>query len=203
MDQTSNDTRNETRIDLGDDLLEKTAILNAPDNISNREIDPVLKSLNIKAVTLENLDDILTSAKILQGENLFEDAKKLLHQILILSPDHPEAKKLLNEIHDTELQQIFGKSTPPPSRPPINSDHFDPDVLIHHLDQDLGLGIFNETKIQLNQFSLIQNPEELNAYCDQLEQDLGQSPAQDWIDLGIGFLEIDLYSVASRLFAGA
>jgi hypothetical protein len=43
----------------------------------------------------------------------------------------------------------------------------------------------------------------MSSFCSRIEQDLSQSPIQDWIDLGIAFLEMDLYEIAVRLFSGA
>ena len=194
-----------TRVDLGEDLVEETAPLLVPK--VKREINPILDSLNITEVTPENISDIIESAKILMNESLLDDAKKLLHQVLIVAPDHIVARKYLNDIHDEELKQIFGDRSPSRYQKEENSSYLkeDPEQLIRKLDLDLGLGLFSGSfaTAPLSELSLFKDDVELEAYGDRIEHDLFSAPVKDWIDLGIAFLEMDLYPISIRLFSGA
>ena len=61
-----------TRLDLGDDLLEKTSVTGMP----------AMPSAAMDA------EDSFASAEILLGEGLVEEAKKILRKILRVEPDH-------------------------------------------------------------------------------------------------------------------
>jgi tetratricopeptide (TPR) repeat protein len=180
-----------TRIDLGEDLLEKTA------RLSFNSVEPTDVHFG-----LEKVPDRLESAKILIREGFADDAKKILHKVLILDPGNAMASQTLNEIHELELKQIFGSGEArrrvfEPKAADFLSD-VDSEVLMRKLDQDLDLGLSRP-------FSLFDDQDQLDSYCTRIENDLSRAQAlpQDWIDLGIGFLEMDLYSISTRLFEGA
>jgi tetratricopeptide (TPR) repeat protein len=185
-----------TRVDLGDDLLEHTAVI-------SRSVEK--SDLN----TSEGVADLLQSAKILTGEGLLEDAKKVLHRILMAYPTDGVARQKLNEIHELELKQIFGdgeiKRRPFGKGADLGLSDQDSESLMRELDRDLQLGVFSNSGSwgDSNPMSLFQDPELMSSFCSQLELDLSQAEAQDWIDLGIAFLEMDLYEIAVRLFSGA
>jgi tetratricopeptide (TPR) repeat protein len=195
-----------TRVDLGDDLLEKTAMLSKSEP-SMHEMDEkrlLLDEVSDSPTLAEGIDDVLESAKILMNEGLLDDAKKNLHRVLIADPNNWTARQQLQEIQDLELKQILGGEE---VRRPFHkrnqsvlSEESDSDFIARQLDQDLNLGIFSD------------NPElpalsenEIDGVFSRVEKNLTDSNAlpQDWIDLGIAFFEMDLHSVAAHLFSGA
>ena len=205
-----------THVDLGEDLLEKTAILPAlsgqvqpasPSSPPASETSHTDSGVEFVVSAEGNPDDLLASAKILMGEGLIEDAKKILHQILIKDSHNIPARLLLKEVQEQELKNIIGDSEsrrPYGRKPGHGLEEVDPEVLMRKLDEDLGLGLFGEEpEARANQLSLFQDEKGMNAFCEQLERELADATVQDWIDLGIAFLEMDLFSVAIRLFAGA
>ena len=100
----------ETKIDLGEDLVEKTRmlpILNRPKGSSSESpVDLVQKSI---PTTPETIEDRLQTAKILINEGFLEEAKKQLHQILIAHPGNSFAQRFLEDIQKIELKTIFGE----------------------------------------------------------------------------------------------
>jgi len=213
-DPSSPDVHRSTRVDLGDDLLqEKTVVLPANplgDPATGVQANLLLteESAQGKQGT-ESVSDLLESAKILVNEGFVEDAKKTLRQILILEPAHVGARQFLAKIQKQELEQIIEDKEV--YRPALRKDPVqlvepdDVETVLRQLDQDLQLGIISDhTGIQVSsQLSLFESPELLDEFCVQLEKTLVGSSAQDWIDLGIGFLEMEFYSIAIRLFTGA
>ena len=177
-----------TRVDLGDDLVEKTVVLLHP------SVRP--------QVSGEEIADLFQTAKILLGEGLTEDAKKILHQILIQDPSHAGARASLNQLHDLELKQVFQADERKFAyRQNLESDlephpiFCDPDEVVRRLDRDLNLSI--------DQLSLFEDPELLKTFIGGLEKDLIAAPYRDWCDLGIAFMEMELYSIAIPLLFGA
>src|SRR5437899_2675476 len=61
-------------------------------------------------------DDEYASAKILLGEGLLEEAKKVLRRILVRDAQYTPAILALREIHESELKQIFGDGPQPRRR---------------------------------------------------------------------------------------
>lgn len=185
-----------TRIDLGDDLLEKTSVISQKDP----EVEP-------ETISSGSTEDLLQSAKILVNEGLLEDAKRVLRRIIVSDSENEIARQELNRIHEIELKQIFGEEERRPLRgkqlPPLQE--FDSESVMRKLDQDLNLGVFSNAihSVSLEQLSLFQDPDFFQGFYQQLEKDLQGSLAQDWIDLGIAFLEMDLFTIAARLFLGA
>lgn len=172
--------------DRGDDLLEPT------------RFSPKLSSTSS--------EDQVQSAEILLGEGLSEEAKKILHAVLIGEPSHTKARALLNQIHEKELQtllsgddseerrrrKILGKTTAPPLLGPI-----DPDEIIRNLDRDLGLGLAG--------LSLLSEAEQgsFQEFASQLEKSMIGASYQDRVDMGVGFFQMDLYHLAAAQWAAA
>ena len=179
----------QTKIDLGDDLLEKTATLIGE---AEREVLP----------PSENASDLLENAKILQGEGLLEEAKKVLRKVLRLEPGHSVAQKRLGEIHEVELKQIFG-SEPTQTRVPVKPPGAMPSSyqLMRDLDRDFSLGIFDSRGEELSPAETIFGSERgMNQFADRLDREHQSSPARDRMDLGIAFLEMGFYLLAFRQF---
>ncbi len=81
-------------------------------------------------------NDECESAKILVNEGLIDEAKKLLFRVLANHPNYAPAKKLLNEIGELELKEIFKLSSHASSRSAVE----DVDQLIQSLVKKTGVG---------------------------------------------------------------
>src|SRR5947209_8696859 len=95
-----------TQVDLGDDLLNEPTTISSGDMIAE----------NVGRI--ESTEDRLQSAKILFNEGMIEQAKRVLHKILIESPHDFAARKALDDIHEVELKQIFSGAEEPRRRRP-------------------------------------------------------------------------------------
>ena len=82
-------------------------------------------------------DEDVASARILFQEGLFEEAKKLLHRVLIQLPGYASAQKLLSEINQVELDRLLQY---PLRKSKENVALENPDRVIEKLERDLGLG---------------------------------------------------------------
>lgn len=184
-----------TRVDLGEDLLEKTARL---PGVPAPEPSPVAlspeKSKNLSP------DDQVESAKILIAEGLHDEAKRILRQVLMTGVNHGPTRKLLEELHELELKQIFSGQEPrrrgPLSRRGARLPEIDSEQVLKKLDGDLRLGVFAVAGLSL----FTDSPEQMHAFSRQLEREMESSGVQDRVDLGIGFFEMGLFDVAARLF---
>jgi len=188
----SGETGEVTRVDLGDDLIEKTADLIGVPQPRSSEISS--SDGTISADPFESIDSRMHSARILIGEGMLEQAKKLLHHILVTDKGYVPARQALEEIHETELKQIFGEDRRGDRRrAKQNALHElweDPSEVVEQLDNDLRLGLF-------------QDSESMGAFTRNLDATLADSTPQDLVDLGIGFLEIGLCDLAAQLFRKA
>jgi len=177
--------RSETRtglehgsIDLGEDLLDA----------------PTRTLAHSGASVAETPEEILKSAKILFSEKLIEESKRLLRQLRREHPDFIPAKELLHEIHEWELEIIFKpQSSRTKKNIPLEEFHVDSEKVLFELDADLGLGIFSELKDEEWEKSLAKEVGEM----------LKTSSFKDAMDLGIGFLEMGLMTVAGQIFGVA
>ena len=197
--------KTDTAIDLGDDLLEKTvAIFSSPEKTSTHTIEAQARSH-------ETLDEQVASAEILLNEGLIEDAKKLLRRVILQDSGKHSAHKLLEQIHEVELKQIFGTEPAPRYRkkPEGNSsglDLIDSEQIMRDLDKDLRLGVFDDAEggdSSLASLSLFKNPKSLEEFADKIDVEYAESSARDRLDLGIAFTEMGLYELAIRQFRAA
>jgi tetratricopeptide (TPR) repeat protein len=207
-----------TRIDLGDDLVEKTAILIAPggplattppeeeSEQGDREAPPEDTRLD----TPTQIEDHLESARILMTEGLLDEAKRILRRIILADTRHVIARKMLEEIHEQELKQIFGEGRLSRSRRGAQED-FDvsplsSELVMRQLDRDLKLGVFDEGdggEAMMSELSLFESKDALESFGAKLERDLAGTSARDRVDTGIAFLEMGLYDLAARQFRAA
>ena len=184
--------------DLGDDLIEATASFSnsiaQPQKITSKEFGP---SQGIKKIT--DPHDSLKSAEILFSENLIEDAKKELHQLIIQFPDFLPAKKKLKELHELELKNIFSHKSQTQRRhqnlifTQVPSDSVN---ALEKLDRDLNLNLMN-LNLEKDFFKSEGN---LKKFTNKLIKEQADSSLQNFIDLGIGFYEMEFYEVALTLF---
>jgi tetratricopeptide (TPR) repeat protein len=178
----------DTQIDLGDDLLESTAI-------STGIIEPSESSVLLDS-SPDAIEDQLHSAQILVAEGFLEEAKKVLHRVLIAAPKSARAREQLNEIHEIELKHIFSEERSK-RRPFLQTstlsreeeiENSDPEAVLHKLDQDLGLGIF---------------PQDGEKIVFSLFEEFSNAGPKDRIDVGVAFLEMGLSNLALQQFQAA
>ena len=123
-----------------------------------------------------SLDDDVESAKILFQEGLFDEAKKVLHQVLIRHPLFTRASQLLDEIRNEELNLILNRSSTlrGGKKPPE-----DPEAIIRKLEKDLGMDFGSS---EGNFDPAVENWSHQNR----------DSPEQAY-DLGVAFFEMGCY----------
>ncbi len=195
-------TQSSTKVDLGDDLLAaKTRMIDlaldmtepGPQSLENRHSRPL---------ELSEVSGQYQSAAILLREGMLEEAKRVLRRILLVDERHAPSRKLLEEIHERELKQMFASSghTRPIRRPnarrgqdsaPVTSD--DPDVVLDALDRELGLGLARQAA----------EPPPLSLFREFEAESPASVPgigAQDRIDLGVAFFEMGFVELAIRQF---
>ncbi len=160
-----------TPVDLGEDLIEPTTTAVTFEKTSQKV-----------PLTLEKIEDLFQSAKILVQEGILEDAKRILRQILRFDSNQVNAKKLLEELGQQELKAMLGDSSTK-NREGLSLEELDSEQVMRFLDADLGLGIFSD-------------PE----FTENLDQELATLTPKDRIDIGIAFLEMGLYDLAARQF---
>lgn len=209
-----------TRVDLGDDLLEKTAVLAMPDaakeqgppplapsrpqgHSSRNSYAPRVEAVPTGPIRSEDISDHLESARILMGENLVEDAKRLLRRILLADPHRVAARQMLEEIHEIELRQIFGDSDLPRRKSlrgiPETAVERSADAVMRDLDRDLGLETFDESARP----SLFRDRAAMDRFGEEMDREFAASPPAERVDLGIAFLEMGLHDLAARHFRAA
>jgi tetratricopeptide (TPR) repeat protein len=209
--QTNNQNDGGTRVDLGEDLLEKTAMLRLP-YASRTQITPPEEpepTLVESPITADQIQDQIQSARILMGEGILEEAKRVLRRILLFATGEIEAKQLLEEIHEIELKQIFGEAENPRRRIRRRREpeaaEVRADSVMRELDRDLRLGLFAEdgSDSAAIELSLFEDRRALDIFGDKMDRDFAASPASERLDLGIAFMEMGLYSLAVRHFYAA
>jgi len=184
-----------TRIDLGDDLLERTiAISRASQQVS---LSPE-----------EKLNEQLQTAEILIGEGLLEEAKKILRKIVINDPHHVSAREKLERIHEIELKQIFGEERrqKPREKSEIELENINPSSVMKRLDEDLALSVLTEENQGAgisSQLSLFGDQKTLEDFAQKLDRELAGTSPRDRMDIGIAFFEMTLYELAIRQFSAA
>jgi hypothetical protein len=173
----------ETSVDLGMDLLEKTAPLKIP-----KRSDLALDS--------ESVEELLENAKILHGEGLSDDAKRILRKILIRAPEHPGAKHALADIHAREESQIFEES---PERRSLGQTQRIRKILQEESTEQIVRGLSDELDLE-DRTSRFSSETELQEFANELDRSLALTSAQDRLDLGIAFLEMGIPELAVRQF---
>lgn len=235
-----------TRVDLGDDLIDHTAVVQHPGMLLAAEPDqsdvqdsffslaadlPGLSGSSEEAGEVEasqpiefhaKLDDVpdsLESARILLSEGYLLDAKKLLQKLLIQDATNVRARGLLKEIQQTEIEALLadgGPKLPWETKKEIYSENLKSeaaiDLVISGLNQDLDLGLEQSVLTSRNRafgsevlgavLDGFQDGAEIYRYFRGVEDSLVKSgaTAQDYLDLGVGYLEMGRVTVASLLF---
>lgn len=166
-----------TRVDLGDDLIDKTRVADSDARAGGER--PF------------SAEDALSSADILIGEGLYEEAKKILFRVLRERPELVQARDKLDRLHQEELEQILSGSTPT-RRGPI-AYAFDHERVLEKLNRDLKLDVFDAES----------SSPAAERFRESLKFSLDGADAQDQMDLGIAFYEMSLFGLALERFQDA
>jgi hypothetical protein len=214
------DSESGTRIDLGDDLIEKTAMLvvpgeratlpRAPDSenaggAGAAPIEPESEPERPRAFAPEEIEDQLQSARILLDEGLVEDAKLLLRRIVLSDSRESRARSMLAEVHEIEVRQLFGdekerRSLRDKKTADRKLENVDAERVMRQLDHDLKLDLFAEEFADpiAPELSLFKDRSTLDAFCAKLERDFAGHAIDERVDLAVAFLEMGLCDVAAR-----
>ena len=137
------------------------------------------------SVTID-LKDQLERARIFVSEKLYDDAKKILHKILISFPNESEAKHLIEEIRREELNALLQSS----DTPRFNSDKEESiDNILTKLSADFDI----DFTADIHEEAALKN----------IKKILPNLGPKEKIDLGIAFLVIDFFKCAIELFSTA
>ena len=156
-------------------------------------------------LTSDEITDRMESVRILLNENLLDEAKRILRQIILAQPSHVAARKKLHDVHELELKGIFGESRRPKrsaKREPVPSRAESEDVM-RSLDRDLELGVFADGdagEAAAIEISLFGSRQAMDEFAEKLDSDLRSCGARDRMDIGIAFLEMGLFELAARQF---
>lgn len=199
----------EGSVDLGDDLLQETDFFSISTGSGQEGVKPSAGNKSEEDLKSKNISDWAQNARILFSEGFLKDSKKLLHQILIDQPDHSGARELLEKVHKAELDQLLEPNfrrrlARTAHEAGLNLDN--PDGVLRGLDQDLQLGLFGDlagVDASGSSVSDSLSSSESAQIIQELVEANGDASAQDWVDLGIAFLEMELSSIASQLFMHA
>ncbi|OFZ78793.1 MAG: hypothetical protein A2583_09700 [Bdellovibrionales bacterium RIFOXYD1_FULL_53_11] len=181
-----------TRIDLGDDLLDKPAELPAMIKTTGKDKD--------------TLDEHVKDAGILMAEGLIEEAKKILRHVMVSDPVNNAAREKLGEIHEEELKQIFGESESRGRRKRAAnefSSFVDVDAVLRKIDSELGLDAIAEGDAAASErlsLSLFGSREVMEKFGASIENTMRDATARDRMDVGIAFLEMGLGAFAAAQF---
>lgn len=216
-----------TRIDLGDDLLEKTAAMPAPgartsapskpgraDSAGRKpsesqatgsiaHIGPLMVDHGSGGASSGHAADpsaseVIEDVRIMVREGLLEEAKKRLHHVMLDDPRNLAARAELSVIHELELRQMFNDTSPVRSSLKKRG-YVEPDTgkILAALDRDLGLGL------STHPFGLVRDEAAVRHLADCIDSEMENASVQDNLDMGIGFLEMGLHDLAVERFARA
>ena len=184
-----------SRVDLGDDLL-KTR------NISYDREAGGKNSADVPAP--ESIEELLLNSKILMSEGLLEDAKKTLRRVLRTEPANLAARDRLEEIQRIEIKRLLGQDDAGTAgggflrakKKKVEPALEDGESVAAALERELGPVPTTEEKF-------FENDSGRDVFLANLEGVCVGIGPNDRIDLGIGFLEMEFYEVAIRMFRAA
>lgn len=180
--------RKGTRIDLGDDLL-----------VTKTDLVAKRSQPEDSVRTPDSVEEFLVNAKILMNEGLIEDAKKTLRKALRIDPESLGARDRLEEIQKIEIKALLSSETKSPrgfvkrKKDKIDFSSEDGALVAEALERELG-----STPSQEENF--FGTPEAQAGFLLGIENLCAGASARDRLDLGIGFLELELFEVAIRIF---
>jgi tetratricopeptide (TPR) repeat protein len=160
-------------------------------------------------ISADEIQDHLESARILMGEGILEEAKRILHRLLLAHVRHPEARQLLEELRERELKIILEGSESPRRRmgkkEPESEVQASAEWVMRNLDRDLGLGMFAEdgSELPTATLSLFRDERALDEFGAKMDQEYASCAPAMRLDIGIAFLEMGLHGLAVRHFRAA
>lgn len=194
MDSNLKISKNEsTVVDLGNDLLsEPTRVLGVPLPCSATPppAPSSRSSLSFRQSGTEAVSDQIESAKILQQEGLFDDAKKILRKILLAEPNRWEVKEILDEIQNVEIKQLLSDSGYSPQKRRntdilLDTNIVSTEIMLRRLELDL----------KLSTTSCVDE--------EPLKFQWTHASARDSLDLGTAFFEMGLFKTARKVLETA
>ena len=176
-----------TTVDLGDDLLKtKTsmaspATLDATTEVAPEKSDPI--------------PDLIENAKILMSEGIFGEAKKNLRRVLVHDPTNSTAPKLLDQIQEIEVQRILSDEQPTSNpRRRAGDDIREPHQVLDELLAELGIDLSEASEKPFN------DPAVEREFGVWLSGFGNGASAKDHLDLGVAFIQMQLYEQAVQQF---
>lgn len=175
-----------TRVDLGEDLLEATRVMQRPAPATPEE-------------KVSQKEDEFQKGVILLNERLFEDAKKVFRKVLRQDPTNKAAQKHLEEISKIELQDLLAGDSAKKRLGNLNSaENENPEQVLERLEKDLHI---NMAKSDLKPVpDLFADAQALAQYRERVMETASALSPRDRIDLGIAHLEMGLFDVAQAIF---
>lgn len=191
------DTKDGTRVDLGEDLLDGPTRTGVSAPAQTRSPSPPLK--------IQEIDDQLHSARILIQENLLDEAKKILRQVAIHYPDSRMARHLLTEIHEIELKTLLTEDPSIRKRRRFDEPQMeqvgDPKERIKKLDADLKLGMSQDSS-NPDSTTLIGDlggAKSFERFSNSIEEQFAGGTVRERLDIAIAFHEMGLKKLTARL----
>lgn len=183
-----------TRMDLGDDLLQTKTVSRA----AKRAATPAIPVPVVDTGPEAGVEELLVNAKILIGEGFLDDAKATLRRVLRMEPSNLTARDRLEEIQKTEIRRLLGQEENPRSsflrsKLKVEETGETRESILSSLENEIGMKVDPELEF-------FQKPEDLPIFLEGLEKLCSGATPQDRMDLGIGFLEMELYDGAVFLF---
>ena len=164
-----------TTVDTGEDLLVE------------RTLGRSLTHLSLGSAERETA--ILKSADILYQEGLFEESKKVLRRLLRENPSQVRARLKLKEILDREIESIL-------------SSHADEQISPCDVDEsgDTLSALEKEFGISLGEDSFLEQKQAIEEFRRSVQRQISRLNSKEAMDMGIGFLEMGIGSIAGDLF---
>lgn len=180
----------ETRVDLGDDLLESTRTSFSD---TRQSLTVPVKHANPEKAS----DEELESARILMSEGLWDEAKEALHRSLRHHSENRLAKKLLEEVHARELQELLNRPHRAEPSGVVEEDIAD---VLKKLEEDWRLGLDTG---EANGLSLLATHEAHRELARCASEQAATLSVRERADLAIGFLQMELPEIALSLLQPA
>ncbi len=176
-----------TKIDLGEDLLEQTKL-------------GILQNNHNPQDNRSTIDEELANAEILINERIYDEAKKIYRKIIRKDPTNLKVKTLLQNIQDIEIQELLNTDNRAANRivPASITREKPTEELISDLEKDLRINLSRgECQIVPDLF-----PDEAteSSYISNLIKSIELGTPQDQIDIGVAQLEMGLHGAAKAVF---
>lgn len=183
-----------TIIDLGEDLL-NTKTLTKPvteESLQEPTKKIVLPDENQRESDAQQItaEEALVNAKILMGENLYEQAKQSLRASLRKHPDHLGLREKLNEIFQIEIKNLLEDREQ--RKPKKNKKTIIESQECETLQSLMGAEFDKEASAL--------TLEDQQKYLSEIEKSSAYNSPRDCLDLGTAFFEMGLFYVAAALF---